>query len=744
MSSTRLDDVVCKCRSTGVGSMIISNGEPEQQDISTPSSGQHLCPACFSPSAGEDVPCSVCGYSVSQPEEGGWNRLKPGTIVHGRYIVGRLLGQGGFGITYLGMDLLLNIKLAIKEYFPAGAAIRNPENRCVLPASEEVQEDFRKGMEKFIEEARILARFEEHPSIVSVKDFFEENGTAYMVMNHLEGRTLMAHIKERGGRLPFGEAVGILSPLMDALDEVHASGLIHRDISPDNIFLTRFGQVKLLDFGASKSALALMQQRRHSVVLKKGYSPPEQYQGSRHLGPWSDVYGMAATLYRCIAGMVPPDALDRMEEDPLEPPSRLGIPLPLYAERALLRALSLSSQNRPQSMREFKEGLLGEMLFSSGSESAISRTGKEARNEPKKEPLQPAKKRMVRSRGRVRRFFTWLFFFLSVLLLGAGFFFFFAASDLMERAKAGDASAQRSIGRLYEIGGILGSDEKAAEWYREAAKQGDTSAQFALGRLYAQGALGAPDSATAAEWYEKAAERGHIHAQFSLALAYETGRGRAQDETQAARWYRRAAEQGEVRAQFFLGKMAEEGRGMNKSETQAADWYHRAAGQGHTEAQLSLARMYEQGRGVVRSETSAARWYLRAAESGEVSAQHIVGSMYEEGRGVPPDSAQAAKWYKKAAEHGHAAAQFSLGRLYTNGLGEKPDDAEAASLYKKAAEQGYAPAQFSLGWSYEFGRGVFRNERRAVEWYRRAADQGHTLARIALERLLAESEEEEQ
>ncbi len=723
--------------------MITSNGEPEQHAISPSNSVQPLCPACFSPSTGEDVPCPVCGYSASQPEEGGWNRLKPGTIIHGRYIVGQPLGQGGFGITYLGLDLLLNIKLAIKEYFPAGAAIRNPENRFVLPASEEAGDDFRKGMEKFIEEARILARFEEHPSIVSVKDFFEENGTAYMVMNHLEGRTLMAHIKERGGRLPFGEAVGILSPLMDALDEVHASGLIHRDISPDNIFLTRFGQVKLLDFGASKSALALMQQQHHSVVLKKGYSPPEQYQGSRHLGPWSDVYGMAATLYRCIAGMVPPDALDRMEEDPLEPPSRLGIPLPLYAERALLRALSISSQNRPQSMKEFKEGLLGETLFSSGEERSAQWTERQSRTEKKQTPKR-AEKPKRRSTGRIRKFCSWFFFFLSALLLGAGAFFFFAASDLMERAKAGDVSAQRSIGRLYEIGGILGSNEKAAEWYFEAAKQGDASAQFALGRLHSEGALGAPDFSAAAEWYEKAAELGHVSAQFSLALAYEIGRGRERNDTQAARWYRRAAEQGDVRAQFNLGNMAEQGRGLNQSDTQAADWYHRAGAQGHTEAQLKLARMYEQGRGVSRSESSAVRWYRNAAESGEGTAQFFVGAMYEEGRGVASDPVQAAKWYRKAAEQGNSAAQFNLGRLYTNGLGGRQDDAEAAVLYRRAAEQGYAPAQFSMGWSYEFGRGVFKNEKKAVEWYRRAAAQGHTLARISLERLLAKFGERKQ
>ncbi|NCC61687.1 MAG: serine/threonine protein kinase, partial [Verrucomicrobiae bacterium] len=210
-----------------------------------------LCPSCFF-EKGEAQTCPACGYNLAAAESD-WNRLRPGTVLCERYVVGKALGQGGFGVTYLGLDTRLHTKLAIKEYYPSGVAARNSASRSVMYASDDLKDDFKRGLEKFLEEARTLARFEEHPNIVSVKDFFEENGTAYMVMNYVEGKTLAEHLKERGGKIPFDEAMTILSPLMDALDEIHASGTIHRDLSPDNIFLTRSGQPKLLDFGASKS-----------------------------------------------------------------------------------------------------------------------------------------------------------------------------------------------------------------------------------------------------------------------------------------------------------------------------------------------------------------------------------------------------------------------------------------------------------------------------------------------------------
>ncbi|NCB25489.1 MAG: hypothetical protein EOM62_08460 [Bacteroidia bacterium] len=369
-----------------------------------------LCPSCFFDKGPAKV-CPACGYIAEDSEN--WNRLKPGTVIHGRYAVGKPLGQGGFGITYLGYDLLLETKLAIKEYFPTGVAARNSTSRTVLHSCEESREDFRKGLEKFLEEAKVLARFEGHPNIVSVRDFFEENGTAYMVMAYLEGRTLLKYLEERSGRISFEEALNILIPVMDALNEVHASGLIHRDISPDNIFLTMSGQVKLLDFGASKSALALLQNRSHSIVLKRGYSPSEQYHTRGSLGPWTDVYGMGATLYRAIAGVTPPDSLDRMAEDILPSPRQLGIDLPAYADEAILRSLALSPNKRPQSMSEFKELLTGipDQSFSTGTFANASHSPSNVINSEQRKDPPPRRMSTLKI----------LFFLLPVL---AGLFFF--------------------------------------------------------------------------------------------------------------------------------------------------------------------------------------------------------------------------------------------------------------------------------------------------------------------------------
>ena len=216
-----------------------------------------LCASCFSPVGPVDV-CPVCGYQKNSKDDQDWNKLHPGTVIHERYVIGRSLGQGGFGITYLGFDLRLKTKLAIKEYYPSGLAVRNTANMTVMNATRDVVEDFRQGMDKFLEEARTVARFESHANIVSVRDFFECNGTAYMVMTYFEGKTMLKYLNERGGVIPFEEAIQILSPIMDALDTIHASGLIHRDISPDNIFMTNTGEIKLLDFGAAKSAMALV------------------------------------------------------------------------------------------------------------------------------------------------------------------------------------------------------------------------------------------------------------------------------------------------------------------------------------------------------------------------------------------------------------------------------------------------------------------------------------------------------
>jgi serine/threonine protein kinase len=282
--------------------------------------------------------------------------LHAGTTLNSRYGIEKVLGHGGFGITYLAYDQLFQVKVAIKEYLPRQLATRAEGATQVSIYTGESRQHYVYGLSKFLEEAQALARFGDHPNIVSCRDFFEANGTAYMVMPYLEGLTLKEYLAKKGGRLSYEAARDILLLVMDALQEVHRVHLLHRDLSPDNIFLTTSKQVKLIDFGAARYQ-AGEQSRSLSVILKAGYAPEEQYRSSGRQGPWTDVYGVAATFYKAITGQTPPDALDRLAYDTLVAPSELGAAIPAEAEQTLLKALAVRAVDRLQTIDEFKAGL---------------------------------------------------------------------------------------------------------------------------------------------------------------------------------------------------------------------------------------------------------------------------------------------------------------------------------------------------------------------------------------------------
>jgi serine/threonine protein kinase len=283
--------------------------------------------------------------------------LSPGTILHGQYQIAKLLGHGGFGITYLAWDNLLEIKLAIKEYMPRDFATRNSTNSEISAFAGDAQANFSYGLERFLEEARTLAKFQQHNGIVSVLNVFYGNGTGYMVMEYVDGLTLKEYLIQKD-KLTWEQTLKLFMPVMDALREVHKYGMLHRDISPDNIYLCRDNRVKLLDFGSARYSLG-GHSRSLSVVVKPGYAPEEQYRTKGNQGPWTDVYSVAASMYRCITGLVPPDALDRLDEDELRTPSKLGINIPDKAERELMAALAIKSNQRTQSIDDLQKGLLG-------------------------------------------------------------------------------------------------------------------------------------------------------------------------------------------------------------------------------------------------------------------------------------------------------------------------------------------------------------------------------------------------
>jgi serine/threonine protein kinase len=314
----------------------------------------HLCAGCMA-NKGDSDPCPECGWREgTQPESAA--QLPARTILLEKYMLGRVLGQGGFGITYLAWDLALSRKLAIKEYFPREICVRARDSISLQPTGQRNREDFEYGLIKFKEEGQNLARFRDYPGIVSLLEYFESNGTAYIVMAYMEGMTFKQYLQEQGGKINFDAALAILTPVMDALREVHSAGMLHRDISPDNIYLNRDQQVKILDFGATRYAMR-DQSQGLTVIFKPGYAPFEQYSSGGKQGTWTDVYAVGATFYRALTGNPPAEAPDRMAHDDLVLPSAMGIKMPLESEPALFKALAVHWQNRFQRMEDFQKAL---------------------------------------------------------------------------------------------------------------------------------------------------------------------------------------------------------------------------------------------------------------------------------------------------------------------------------------------------------------------------------------------------
>lgn len=316
-----------------------------------------MCYSCFREMNDSGTVCQNCGYDPVNDEGKFPMALPHGTILAGKYITGRVLGQGGFGITYAAQDYKSKQLVAIKEYLPDTMASRGP-NHIVTAYTGSAGENFNYGKDCFLEEAKTLAGFNGNENIVRIFSYFEEYGTAYFAMEYIEGESFQDYIKAQGGKILWEDAVRFLFPVMDALASVHSRGIIHRDVTPDNIYITKKGLVKLLDFGAARYSLG-DRSRSLDVVLKHGFAPKEQYTRHGRQGPYTDVYTVGASFYVALTGKQPPDAIERMEEDNLIPPTSLGAVITAEVEDAILKALSLQPQDRFQTMSDFKASLSG-------------------------------------------------------------------------------------------------------------------------------------------------------------------------------------------------------------------------------------------------------------------------------------------------------------------------------------------------------------------------------------------------
>ena len=283
--------------------------------------------------------------------------LKPGVILKERYKIEEVIGAGGFGITYRAWDPLLQSYVAIKEYYPSGIATRSADSSKVCVPVGQEQREYHRGRIRFLKEAQDMARFQSEPNIVSIYDYLEENDTAYMVMEYLHGCTLKQYIREHGGRLDTDHILHICLSVLDALAVVHKAGMIHRDISPENIFICEDLTVKLIDFGAAKQVY-LDGEQTMSVVLKPGYAPPEQYAKKDKQGPWTDIYALGATLYFAATGEKPEESFGRVLEDTIKPVCEVNPEIPRAMSQVIMRAMSVKIEDRYQTVEAMREALL--------------------------------------------------------------------------------------------------------------------------------------------------------------------------------------------------------------------------------------------------------------------------------------------------------------------------------------------------------------------------------------------------
>ena len=616
--------------------------------------------------------------------------LGVGTTLRGTYRIERYLSSGGFGNTYVATHVGFGERVAIKEFFINGVAERANDGTTVSVSNDANKELFASQLEKFRKEARRI-RSLKNDHIVRVHDLFDENGTAYYVMDYVDGESLAERMRRLQRPLTESEVMKLYPQMLDALQTVHREGILHLDLKPGNMMIDARGVVRLIDFGASKQQSKAEGERLMSTALicyTDGYAPREQMERNfEKIGPWTDLYALGATLYALLTRRHPPMPSDI--DDDRSADKHLALPLPegvtAQMRALILRLMQTDRHDRPQSVEE----LLA--------------------------PVDPAPE--VVSGGAKSE---------ETKVKGVG-----------ERKKV-SAKEALALGNYYFIGrkGKSRDYAEALKWYRMAAEQGDADAQNNLGVMYECGYGVDRDLPRARYWYKKAVEQGDEFAKANLKRLEMKKESRMKSRRASPGFFSKHAKT------LFLIVLAVIGLAIAiyyfaipRAESPSVGMAPAA----EVTKAYYVGKDYYYGRnGKAQDYAEAAKWFSMAAEKGEANAQIYLGVMYENGEGVTQDYSEAMKWYRKAAEKGEAVAQFNLGLMYNDGKGVDQDYAEALKWYRMAAEQGNAGAQNNLGVMYEKGYGVAQDDSLALYWYYKAAEQGDEDARGNLERLNAE------
>jgi len=700
------------------------------------------------------------------------NSLKPGHKVLW-YEIKEILGQGGFGITYLAYDPNLEKLVAIKEYLPIELAVREGDF-SVHPVTEDRGKQYKWGLDRFIAEARTLSKFD-YPNIVRVLSVTEENNTAYMVMVYEHGQSLQEKLKGKK-TLEEAELLKILIPILGGLEHIHNAGFIHRDIKPDNIFIRNDGSPVLLDFGSARQALG-EQTKTLTSLISPGYSPFEQYfSKGNEQGEWTDIYSLGATLYRAITGVAPQDAIDRSNailktsKDIIVTAVEIG--KGRYSERFLIaidHALNFKPEDRPQSIAEWSNE------FEPPASEAVTIIPTNNRAEYKKQPISLKKRFAPLFLGAM--FVIIIAFFIGdrflrdqtkekidseiqILVdrvnltsqldderLAEGLANYRQANykdtfeELSKYTEKGIPQADILVGYMHLEGdGVSIDKEKGLQMIQNvtgdiinAANSGAAWAKTYLAILYQKGIGLKADQKKYIELLKEAAAEGYLDAKLLLGDAYLTGDGVEKNTVMAIDLYKEIAEHGRPYGYANLGYMYETGTEVLGNIEKAFRYYKIAALQGNVNAQFRLATLYANGISVKgisvnQDRNKAVYWYKEAAEKGHPNAQLALGFVYQKWINVQIDYKEAFKWFMRAAEQGNAKANAALGVFYEIGMHVDKDLSKSFMFYQKGAMLGDYVAQKQLGYFYASGLGVNQDYKKAAEWFLKSAEQGYSEA----------------
>ena len=649
--------------------------------------------------------------------------LQPNTTLQGgKYRIERVLGQGGFGITYLATQVSSNRQVAIKELFLNGVNERTGNS---IRVSNSVNDSlFEKQKEKFKKEAkRIMSLDNEH--IVKVYDLFEENNTVYYVMDYLEGESLASKMKREGHPLTESEVMDILPQLLDALSEIHKFQIWHLDIKPANIMLID-KTVVLIDFGASKQ-ITPSEMTSTALYFTPGYAPAEQTgMLFNQFGPWTDLYAVGATIFNLLTGKSPLEFdIEEFKEDDL-PESNLGL---MY--KMINWMMQPRRKDRLQKAEDVKQKYYADFV-SIGVVSILKEIFNKEIVKTIGEDIDIVKD-LGATQVQIDTFKKEVNEVFGVDLEGCpmthdcivvailqqlGWLFDFSGRS-EEEATDEDAEELENLVKeqnkiledrneetvvsgggkvdnnmtVEEMVSLINSDnQKGLETVRGIANSGNADAQLLVGIMYHMGIAGEEHQSDAAYYFRMAAEQGLASAQTNLGKCYLAGDGVPEDNNKAFEWFEKAAKQGDAEGQFQLGRCYEEGWGTEKIENLAYQYYRKSANQGYANAQIQVGFCYLDGIGVYANENGAFEWFKKAAEQENPDGQYLLGVCYSEGTGVTKDYYKAFMWIRKAAKQGLAIAQYNLGICFMNGLGVAANKVKAKNWLQKAAEQGYEDA----------------------------------------------------